>query len=303
LLVVFGHVVKGLDASGRMPAGHWLLVVDYAIYTFHMPIFFLLAGVNAGSTVGKDGFLRSKLKTILYPYLLWSLLQGLSQVAVSGSTNRPLHLSDLPPAILWAPLGQFWFLYALFLCHVFARLTHSARVPVAAFSLAAYVVGKYSALGILSGALNFFLFYAAGLLMAQQLKGLVVRLATAPWLAVTFVGAVVTIYTAMRLGACDAPTALPAAVFGMLFVLQVSALVARAGRLKVVELLGLASMPIYLMHIMAGSGTRIILAKLGVANLWAHLSIGLALGILLPLITQRCLIRAGSAIALRRTGG
>lgn len=302
VLVVFGHIVWGLNFSGIVPAGHWLLATNYAIYTFHMPIFFLLAGTNAASSIGKDGFFHGKVKTILYPYLLWSLLQGIAQVGMSGSTNRPLHLSDLAPSILWAPLGQLWFLYALFLCHVFARLTHSAQIPVAAVALAAYAVGKYFALGILSDALSFFLFYAAGLLMAQHLKGFVERLVSAPWLAVTFVGAVVAIYTAMRLGAYDAPTALPAAVFGMLFLLQVSALAARSGRLRIIEMLGVASMPIYLMHIIAGSGARIILAKMGMVNLWMHLSIGLALGILLPLIAQRCLIRAGSAIALRRTG-
>lgn len=300
VLMVFGHVLRGLHSSGIMPADHWLRTIDYGIYTFHMPIFFLLAGANAGSSVAKDGFLRCKVKTILYPYLIWSLLQGLVQVGMSGSTNRPLDLSDLPAAILWEPLGQFWFLYALFLCHVFAFLAAANRLRLTGFALVAYGVGNYFAMGILSEALSFFLFYAAGMLTAQHLKGFVERLSSAPWLAVTLIGAVGSIYMAMRLGSYDAPTALPAAVFGMLFVFQVSALAAHAGRLKIIERLGVASMPIYLMHIMAGSGARIILAKLGVVNLWVHLSIGLVLAIVLPLIAQRCIVGAGAIIARRR---
>lgn len=301
VLVVFGHVTRGLYAAGYVPPNHWLLVADYSIYTFHMPIFFLLAGMNARSAIGKEGFLRSKVTTILYPYLLWSLLQGSVQIAMSGTTNQPLHLSNLAPAILWAPLGQFWFLYALFLCHVFALIASAVRVPVAAFAVAAYAVGKYFGLGILSEALSFFLFYAAGLLLAQHLKEVVERLARPRWIAIIFVGAVISIYSALHLGRHDAPTALPAAVFGMLFILQVSALAARSGKLRTIELLGLASMPIYLMHIMAGSGARIILAKLGVANLWVHLSIGLVLGVLLPLIAQRCIVGAGAFISRLRS--
>jgi fucose 4-O-acetylase-like acetyltransferase len=282
LLVVYGHVLRGLDTGGIVPDDHWTMVSDYAIYTFHMPLFFLLAGMNAAKGLARGGFLRSKVTTIIYPYLLWSLVQGLVQVAMSGSVNSPFHLSDLALAILWKPLGQFWFLYALFLCHVFVFLTGSARIRVAVFALAAYAAGWYFNWGMLSLSFKFFLFYAAGLLASAHLKPFIARAANPAGIAATAAATGLSIYIARQFGTFQAPSALPAAFLGMLLILLVSAALARANRMRVIELLGLASMPIYLMHILASSGARIILSKLGVSDMYVHLGVGVALGVLFP---------------------
>ncbi|MEO6354553.1 MAG: acyltransferase [Burkholderiaceae bacterium] len=289
LLVVYGHVLRGLNSGGMVADDHWLMASDYAIYTFHMPLFFLLAGMNAGKGLARSGFLRSKLMTIIYPYLLWSVLQGLVQVAMSDSTNLPFHLSDLTAAILWKPLGQFWFLYALLLCHIFVFLTTANRLRVTLFALAAYLVGINFELGILSQSLQFFLFYAAGLLAARHLKVVVERFANPAGIATTFMAAGIAIYAASALGGYADPWALPAAFLGMFLVLQVAALLARSNRMRIIELLGLASMPIYLMHILAASGARIVLSKLGVTDISLHLGIGLALGVLFPLAAYYCI--------------
>lgn len=283
LLVVYGHVLRGLNSAGMVSDEHWLMASDYAIYTFHMPLFFLLAGMNAGKGLARSGFLRSKLMTIIYPYLLWSLLQGLIQVVMSDSANIPFHLSDLGPAILWKPLGQFWFLYALLLCHIFVYLTTANRLRVSLFALAAYLVGINFELGILSQSLQFFLFYAVGLLAAEHLKAVVERLANPAGITATFMATGISIYAASALGAYSDPWALPAAFLGMLLVLQVSALLANSNRMRIIELLGLASMPIYLMHILAASGARIVLSKLGITYMYLHLGIGFSLGVLFPL--------------------
>ncbi|NMM36249.1 MAG: acyltransferase [Glaciimonas sp.] len=289
LLVVYAHVLRGLNSAGMVPDGHWIMASDYAIYTFHMPLFFLLAGMNSGKALARSNFLQSKLLTIVYPYFLWSLIQGLVQVIMSGSTNVPFHLSDLAAAILWKPLGQFWFLYALFLCHIFAFLTTANRLRLTVFALAAYAVGINFQWGILSQSLQFFLFYAVGLLAAEHLKSIVERLANPAGISATFLGAGVWIYAAMQTGAYSAPWALPAAFLGMLLVLLVSAVLARSNKMRLIELLGLASMPIYLMHILAASGARIVLLKFGVTNMYLHLGIGFSLGVLFPLAVYYCI--------------
>lgn len=43
-LVVYGHCYRGLVAAGYFSETRWLSVVDYCIYTFHMPVFFLYLG-------------------------------------------------------------------------------------------------------------------------------------------------------------------------------------------------------------------------------------------------------------------
>lgn len=289
LLVVYGHVLRGLNTSGMVSDDHWIMASDYAIYTFHMPLFFLLAGMNSGKGLVRSNFLRSKLMTIIYPYLLWSLIQGLVQVIMSGSTNTPFQLSDLTAAILWKPLGQFWFLYALFLCHIFVYFTTANRLRLTLFALAAYAVGINFQWGILSQSLRYFLFYAVGLLAAQHLKSSVERLANPAGIAATFMSAGVSIVAANQVGAYSDPWALPAAFLCMFLVLQVSAVLARSNRMRIIELLGLASMPIFLMHILAASGARIVLSTLGVTNLYLHLGVGVSLGVLFPLAVYYCI--------------
>ncbi len=284
LLVVYGHVLRGLDSADIIPPGHPIMASDYAIYTFHMPLFFLLAGMNIEKGLARGGFLRGKLTTIVYPYLLWTLLQGLVQIAMAGSANKPFHLSDLAEAMLWQPLGQFWFLYALFLCHVFAFLTNANRYRITLFALLAYGAGQYFDWGMLTLSFQFFLYYAVGLLTAGHLKPFIERSANPAGMLATFAGTAIAIYLAKQWGDVQAISALPAAFLGMLLVLQVSALLARSRKqLNWLRLLGLASMPIYLAHILAASGTRIVLAKLGITDIGTHLVLGCLLGIAFPL--------------------
>ncbi|MEC5216800.1 fucose 4-O-acetylase-like acetyltransferase [Actimicrobium sp. GrIS 1.19] len=283
VLVVYGHVLRGLHTSGIVPDGHWLMATDYPLYTFHMPLFFVLAGMNAGKGLAKDGFLRSKLMTIVYPYFLWSSLQGITQVAMAGSTNSPFDMSELATSILFGQFGQFWFLYALMLCHVFVFLTSANRLRVSAFALVAYAVGCYFELGSLSTALKFFIFYAAGLLAAEHLKSVVERTAHPLGIGLAVAGAGLTMLGAAQVAGYSDPLALPAAFLGILFVLQLSAVLARAGSMRMVERLGLASMPIFLMHILASSGTRIILSKAGITYIYLQLALGLAAGVVLPM--------------------
>ncbi len=78
ILVVLGHVLSGLTRAGQFPDGPLATWTEYALYTFHMPLFFFLTGLNAPHSLqrGPKSFLAAKGWTIAYPYMLWSLLQG-----------------------------------------------------------------------------------------------------------------------------------------------------------------------------------------------------------------------------------
>ena len=119
-LVVLGHTLRGLEASRIIADGPAFRLTDAWIYRFHMPLFFLLSGLFAERRVdrGAVGFVRDKLATLAYPYLVWSVLQTLVQFATSRYANHKPSLSDLA-WILVEPILQFWFLYALFLISLF----------------------------------------------------------------------------------------------------------------------------------------------------------------------------------------
>src|SRR5579859_6521902 len=79
LLVVLGHCLKGLIASAFFPAtAQWPPQVVDAIYLFHMPLFFVISGhLASGKQRPVKSTLAKLLPTIVWPYFLWSILQGL----------------------------------------------------------------------------------------------------------------------------------------------------------------------------------------------------------------------------------
>lgn len=116
LLVVLGHALRGLQNVQLLPAAGWSHALDAWIYSFHMPLFFLLSGFFMEKAVNKplDRALKDRAKTLLWPYLVWSLLQTLVQIRMSNYTTSQYDWTHLL-GIFWKPVMQFWFLYVLLL--------------------------------------------------------------------------------------------------------------------------------------------------------------------------------------------
>lgn len=289
ILVVYGHVLRGGLAAGTVSAYDPIMWSDYAIYTFHMPLFFLLAGLNVERSLAKGNFLKSKIPSIIYPYFLWSLLQITVQLMLNSMVNHQFVLSDLLN-IVWRPVSQFWFLYAIFLCHVFAWSVGGDRLRLGLFSMVAYPVGIYfsNKLGILSSAFTFFLFYVSGIFFGQQLKGVSIRLAGYREILVTCLGLAIAIFVASRMGGYNSPISLFAAILGIGLVLGIAQLLPDSAFTRFIGMLGAASMPIYLMHVFATAGVRVLLVKLHVTSVALHIVAGLVAGLLLPLVAYYC---------------
>ncbi len=73
VLVVYGHVARGL-VNAKMPVNvDFFSLVDNIIYSFHMPLFFFLSGVLFLDSLGRRGgvgLVLSKCDSVIYPYLV-----------------------------------------------------------------------------------------------------------------------------------------------------------------------------------------------------------------------------------------
>ena len=96
------------------------------IYAFHMPLFFMLSGLFLWSSLGRDGFLRSRWSQLIYPYLLWSLVTVTLEMVLARYVNSPLTMRDAL-LIPFVPLEQFWFLYALLASQLVALLVYPRK--------------------------------------------------------------------------------------------------------------------------------------------------------------------------------
>lgn len=313
ILVVLGHVSRGL-INGHI----WMwtptsLFIDGWIYAFQMPLFFFLSGLFLVHSTERRwfNFASEKLRTLAYPYFVWSVITLIIKASFWGITNHPDGLSELP-LILYRPIEQYWFLYVLFVLLLsiaallklgfkpwavlaLAILTYPAMLPipndgsVVLVELNAYAI--YVALGVVAGAhmdLRKISGIPAAGLGCVVLAGLIIsslggvsdlpyRDALAPFLAVA----------------------------GTFAIVALAVLVDTARLGAVVRFLGRHSLEIYVSHTIALAATRIALIKLAhVTALAPHLVLGTLAGLYLPvalvLIFDRIGFRYGFSLPAPR---
>lgn len=119
-LVVAYHVMNGFAKRPDVFAvpRAWDLFINPTFEMVRMPLFFFVSGLFIGRSAQKDArtFITDKLGAIAWPYVIWSTIQTVVAIVLAGSrTQVTTPLRDLPYALAFRPVDQFWFLYVLFL--------------------------------------------------------------------------------------------------------------------------------------------------------------------------------------------
>lgn len=215
-LVVFGHVQRGLSDAHLLPANYPFEQIDFTLYTFHMPLFFLLAGLYVWPALekGRMPFIRSKFVAIVVPYFVWSIIQGGVQVAMSHSTNHPLSLSDWP-MLFYAPLGQFWFLYALMIWQLVAFACGRRGPALMVIAIAALAFSTMLPDPFLATSMKMGIFFAAGTAIGPGLERNIASIANWKSFVVCCAGFGLAVHAIWNVAPVYSWQALPAAIFGM----------------------------------------------------------------------------------------
>jgi fucose 4-O-acetylase-like acetyltransferase len=310
ILVGYGHVARGIFSAGLRIDQSMYELVDSVIYSFHMPLFFFLSGIFFLASIAKRdsiNLLRSKIDTILYPYVIWSLLQGMIELAVAHYVNGHLTIGEVL-SLAWFPRAQFWFLYVLFFVFSLAILVY--RRPNFAWCTGIFIGsiflyffgGLLPDVYIINMLVHNFVYFAAGVFTTVLLgkfdcvktKWLILSIALficSQWLFHIDMG--------LRYNNGILPETLLLSLVGICFVVVFAHWLTRFN-LRWLAYLGQQSMTIYLVHILAGSGCRILLLKLlGITSVGIHLLIGTLGGLLLPLLFYIGCIRFGLSVLFR----
>lgn len=300
ILVVFGHTWRGTSPLTRSTAPGPLQLLDATIYGVHMPLFFFLSGLfierSARHSVGS--FLVKKLKTVIYPYFLWTMLQGGLACLLRSYTNsnKQAVFSNILRESLYKPYAQFWFLYVLGVCMSLFMVLYKLRLkPVAIFVVAmAFCTFGFLRISLGSWGIVYqvqwnFVYFTAGaaigpLLIAQLPQS---RPGFLMFAAVAGIG--LAFGTTYRGWHVSPGPAMLLALSGITGCLSLAAALAQARKLPVLEYLGKQSLAIFLAHVIFAAGMRTLLARMPLQHLPANVNLGIGLllctaaGIAMPL--------------------
>lgn len=288
LLVVLGNCLSGLLSSDIFPSElQWPTLTVFVINLFHMPLLFLVLGhLASGTRRTSRSTLARLLPTLVYPYFLWSMLEGLVRVYLSDYTGNPASIASLYK-ILWIPIGHYWFLYALFLCQagylIIRRLSPHAQLAIAGI---VFLAPQFFLNPILDAHLLIvletvrgFFYFVLGAVSVTQVKQF------GRWTAIsaTVLFALFSVmdYQSQLAGAIAAPAALPAGIAGIIAILACSRMMAahQGWPARLIAFCGRYWMGIYILHIFFTFGARIALQRLAV-DTWTPIGLAAAIEIL-----------------------
>lgn len=309
VLVVIGHVIGNEKDAGMrqmydsdIPFLTWLAEF---IYTFHMPIFFILSGVSFATFSNKNSrylsFLNSKFKRLVVPLLCWAPI-----LLIFQSLSKGVHFSflDIINSVI-QPWFIFWFFHALFFASVLSFIfLKKIKFPAIYFlaSLILFILSFY--LKEMEIYWYFNIFYAFGVFLAHYLPKIHFTLKSLPSIIIFLI---LSLCAAMML-AINYSLGVDYNLFSKFvngiigFVLMYTIAYEEDNEeqikfsLKLLNpllqslkasflYLGKISMTVYLLHIPFGSGTRVFLIKVfGITDPSIHFVLGCAAAILGPVV-------------------
>lgn len=292
--VVALHILNGLISANIIDQAVWVdLGHAWESYSFNMPIFFFLSGLFVAQSVKKPArlFIGSRLRTVVYPYFLWSIVSIVLIGLVGSGSDESITLSLATFArLFYDPVLQYWFLYALFfmlmLSLVIAKLGFSLAwlMPVALLLF----VWDFPQEQLIAQRL--FLYFAVGVVFSQQIRDLLDRMTSPALLLAAALGLGAWLYALSQGAGFTAAVISPdlmaylVQAAGFSAVISLCVVLDRWHSLGLFKYWGEKSLEIYLVHVIVGAGVRQALVMLGVEDSLLHFGLGLSLAMVVPLV-------------------
>lgn len=176
MLVGFGHCLLVMQNHGLALSSYPLInYISVFLYGFRMPLFFIISGIFiSGGLVrkGLNGYITYRADTVLYPLLVWGIIEVTFQLIASRFTNNSVSRMNYINLIIDArKTGHFWYLNALFFIGViyaffkaYVKLKPWQQLLLGAilYSISAYIHINDLNAGSLTDIFEFYLFFAIG---------------------------------------------------------------------------------------------------------------------------------------------
>lgn len=291
-LVVFGHASRSVERTDGLVWGDGLRLADQLIYTFHIPLFFVLAGYAASLVAGRGiaAQARGLIWGVAVPYVVWTVVWVGLKVSFPGSVNEAASWSDLATA-LWRPVEHMWFLQHLLIARLFwigaeragaGGVTGGSAVVLALFAVASWMATVEGEPKSITALLGNIAFVGAGAIWVPVLLKYArdPRLIAVAGLAFAGWAILASSLNADDLGLTSFAAALLASLVVLKAVWYMPLPVGRSGR--TMAFVGEASLAIYVTHSIVIALVRALLQKAGVLDEALLITLGTVLGLVVP---------------------
>ncbi|EAU45910.1 acyltransferase family protein [Salipiger bermudensis] len=299
VLVVVGHCWLGLAGSGILSDPGTIATVEQLIYTFHMPLFFLLSGYTFEGWARRRRLgeaLKSRVLRLLWPLVLWTYVFAGFKIAAGAAANSPVGLEALMVLPL-PPQNHLWFLWALFILHALALpVCALPRTPLPTATWFGLLLAVL-ALVLFSGIDFGVLFSPAAIHAAVFVLGIWLARLPLPRIGLAAGLAAVALFAAIEMAGLTVPD-LPERLGPYLaasIALSLCLCAALAGLVpaksapgRLLAWLGGLSMPIFLAHTIFSAATRVALQRVS-DDATLHLVSGTAIGLAGPILLNALL--------------
>lgn len=178
LIVVLGHILGAFYTNRNLvlPLDYRLLYIT--IYSFHMPVFFVISGFFADKWVERNfkTALAEKIKRLAVPYFFFGFLLAIVKEYGGRYANTPGGLKAFMNALV-VPFNLFWFIYILFFFFIayyiilHCGILHNAKFCFFALSLILFFVHPFLPnIWIFRTFSRFLLFFSSGTYMFRILE-------------------------------------------------------------------------------------------------------------------------------------
>jgi uncharacterized membrane protein YcfT len=256
VLVVLVHARDWLDTAGLHL--HAWGETNAILAGLRMPLFFALSGLLGAKWLSTrwPALLSGKVAFLAWVYLLWQPVGSLATLVAVRMTDGHLTPTRMAVSLAMTPVRprfELWFLWALAIFFVLARLTR--RIPVPAQLLVAAAFSSVWLSGLIPGGGNlgwtgvptFYVFFLLGCHHAALIRWLADHSRRSRWLAFGLIAAwAVTAVTDFAFGAERFVG--PGLVTRLLGLTGGVALAVLLARSRLLRYLGSHTLPIYLAH-------------------------------------------------------
>ncbi len=299
LLVVLGHIADGYLRAELFPENAYEFeVLHNLIYSFHMPLFFILSGYifyRAYCSEIEKQLLHFKrqLFNIVWVYVGFSILQWIFKMFFSSNVNMAYTVKDLLLLPI-KPMAPYWYLYIMLFFYMICYLVCKKEIKsiyvwcvAVAMNLTAQCV-KWDVIFPMEQLLYFFVFFYLGVQISRGglQKKMLLPFATAALLAIAYI-----IYAGVNLED-EKLFGFGALEISMTCILMfMNAPILSKSRL--LNLCGRYSLEIYVMHCFITAANRSILWKFGLTHVVANVLVNFVMAVFIPILVAWILKKLG----------